>query len=252
MEPILAWILAFMVSVAPPGRKTFYAEAQETKAEAEARYRDIAEDIVDVVYDPNTKVMFRGSNGRSRTVSIILSIMLHESGFMKNVDFGVGKYARGDQGKSWCLMQLNVGAGRTIKWNTKHDRPPRWGDDPADIFEGHKGEELVNNRKLCIQEGLKVLRVSFSSCRGKGLPLNQRLRVYASGSCERGAQGSAGRMNTAIRWFQNTRDKRRLFKDSEVMQLVEARLQSEQAAAKVAADSKPDDKRTAQTPVPTP
>ncbi len=232
-----------MVSVAPPGRKTFYAEAQETQVEAQNRYENIAKDIVDVVYDPNTKVLFRGSNGRSRTVSVILSIMFHESGFMRNVDYGVGKYARGDKGNSWCLMQLNIGSGRTLKWNVKYDRPPRWGDDPADIFDGYTGEELVANRQLCIREGLKVLRLSFSSCRGRGLPLNQRLRVYASGSCDNGAKGSAARMNTAIRWFQNTRIQRQKFEDSDIMQMVEARLRIPKDTEKV----KPDERR-AQTP----
>lgn len=244
MDPIIAWILSFIVSVAPPGRKTFYPEAQETRVEAQERYESIAEDIVDVVYDPNTKALFRGSNGRSRTVSVILSIMLHESGFMRNVDYGVGKYARGDQGNSWCLMQLNIGAGRTLKWNVKHDRPPRWGDDPADIFDGYKGEELVKDRQLCIREGLKILRLSFSSCRG--LPLNQRLRVYASGSCENGAEGSAARMNTAIRWFQNTRDRRIEFKDSDIMQMVvaaQSKGQNQNSTGKAKSDA-----RTAQTP----
>lgn len=229
MEPVLAWILAFMVAVAPPGRKTFYTEAQETQEEALARYQDIAKDIVEVVYNPNTKTLFGGAYGRSRTVSVILSIILHESGFMKNVDYGVGKYAKGDQGKSWCLMQLNIGAGRTIRWNVKDDRPPRWGDDPKDISLGYMGPELVADRQLCIREGLKFLRMSFSSCRGKQLPLNQRLRVYVSGSCASGAEGSAARMDTAIRWFQTSREDRNLFNETDVMQLVAARIQKREA-----------------------
>lgn len=226
MEPVIAWILAFMTVVAPPGRKTFYTEAQETQAEAQDRYNTIAKDIVEVVYDPQTKVLFGGANGRSRTASVILSIMLHESGFMKNVDYGVGKYAKGDQGKSWCLMQLNIGEGRTVSWNTKHDRPPRWGDDPTDISEGYTGPELIADRQLCIREGLKVLRLSFSACRG--LPLDQRLRVYGSGTCEKGSSGSAARMNTAIRWFQNSREQRKLFDESDVIQIVAAKAQAKQ------------------------
>lgn len=246
MEPIITWILAFMVSVAPPGRKTFYTEAQETQAEAQQRYESIAEDIVDVVYDPATKPLFRGTNGRARTVSVILSIMLHESGFMKNVDYGVGKYARGDQGNSWCLMQLNIGEGRTLKWNVKYDRPPSWGDDPADIAEGYTGPELIADRQLCIREGLKVLRLSFSSCRG--LPLNQKLRVYASGSCENGSEGSASRMNTAIRWYQNSREQRRKFVDSEILKVVEARIQKRAEEERLAESEAPKDGRTALTP----
>jgi len=225
MEPVIAWILAFMVAVAPPGRTTFYEEAQETEVEATARYKSIAEDVVEVVYDPSVKPLFRGDNGRSRTVSVILSIMLHESGFMKNVDYGVGKYARGDKGNSWCLMQINVGSGRTLKWNTAHDRLPRWGDDPADISDGYTGQELVDDRKKCIAEGLKVLRVSFSSCNGMGLPLDQRLRVYASGKCTAGAEGSTARMGTAIRWFHNSAPQR-TFTDAGISKLVQAALQN--------------------------
>lgn len=246
MEHVLAWILSFMVSVAPPGRKTFYVEAQETQEEALARYQSIAEDIVYVVYDPNTKVLFRGANGRSRTVSVVLSIMLHESGFMKNVDYGIGKYARGDKGRSWCLMQLNIGAGKTWSWNVKYNRRPRWGDNPSDIVDGYTGPELVKDRRLCIQEGLKVLRMSFSACRG--VPLNQKLRAYASGSCSNGQQQSAMRMNTAIRWFQNSRDKRKLFKDSDVVTLIDSQLYGKTASERVAAEKNPSDDRTAKMP----
>lgn len=241
MEPVIAWILAFMVSVAPPGRKTFYEEAQETQTEASARYQSIAEDIIEVVYNPATKPLFRGSNGRSRTVSVILSIMLHESGFMKNVDYGVGKFARGDKGNSWCLMQINVGKGRTIKWNVKHDRLPRWGDDPNDIFEGYTGSELVTDRQKCIGEGLKVLRVSFAACRG--LPMDQKLRVYASGRCTAGSEGSAARMGTAIRWFGNSRAKR-TFVDADVSELVKTALQNRPTDPVV---TKPDE-RSAEAP----
>jgi len=239
MEPIYAWILAFMVSVAPPGRKTYYAEAQETKEVAMARYQSIAEDIVEVVYNPETKPLFRGKVGRARTVSVILAIMLYESGFMRNVDHGIGKYARGDQGKSWCLMQLNVGKGRTIKWNTKHDRPARYNDKPEDIFEGYTGKEMVEDRRKCIQEGLKGLWMSFRSCRGMNLPLNQRLRVYGSGSCHGAQKGSALRMDTAIRWFRDSNEKRKLFKDVEIVKLVEEKLaKREEAEAKALAAKK--------------
>lgn len=237
METIVAWILAFMASVAPPGRTTYYAEAQETKEVAEARYQSIAEDIIEVVYDPNTQPLFRGSNGRARTISVILAIMLYESGFMRNVDFGIGKYARGDQGNSWCLMQLNIGKGRTMRWNTKHDRPARYNDKPEDIFEGYTGEEMVKDRRKCIREGLKGLRMSFRSCRGMALPLNQRLRIYGSGTCHGAQKGSALRMDTAIRWFRDSREKRR-FKDDDIMKLVEAKLATRRDAEQKAVAKK--------------
>lgn len=223
MEAVIAWILSFIVAAAPPGRTTFYAEAQETKEEALTRYESIAQDVVEVVYDPSTKVLFGGPNGRARTVSVVLSIMLYESGFMSNVDFGVGKFARGDNGNSWCLMQLHVGSGRTLKWNAKYDRPVRWDDRAEDIVDGVTGPELVKDRKKCIREGLKALRLSFSSCKGMNLPLNQRLRVYGSGGCDGASKASALRMDTAIRWFTDSKDKR-TFVDADITPLIQAKL----------------------------
>lgn len=198
------WIVGLMSKHAPPGRQTFYVEAQETKEDALVRYDGIANAIIDVVYDPKTKVLFKGANGRSRTVTVILGVMLFESGFMKNVDFGVGKLGIGDSGNSWCMLQLNVGAtgGRTLKWNLKEDRLPRWEDDPADIFNGNSGPELVADRHICVREGLKALRVSFSAC--SGLPLDQALRTYGSGNCEGAQEPSAIRMRAAIRFWDET------------------------------------------------
>lgn len=228
----MAWILSFMVSTAPPGRTTYVVEAQETQAEALARYESIATDIVEVVYDPQTKPLFKGEQGRARTVSVILALMLFESAFMKNVDEGKGKYARGDAGKSWCLLQLNVGNGRSIKWNTKEDRLPRAGDKPEDIHPGFTGLEMVQDRKKCIVAGLRSLRVSFSSCPGLGI--DQKLRVYGSGSCEKGAKESAVRMNAAIRFWDRSKDKR-TWKDADVVKEVG----SKKAAPPVAATPVP-------------
>jgi hypothetical protein len=214
LKAVTAWIFSFMVSAAPPGRKVYYPEGQETKEDALVRYDAVARDIVDVVYSPNVKPLFTGPNGRAQTVSVILSVMSHESAFMRHVDLGLGKYARGDQGRSWCSMQINIGAGKTMKWNVKHDRPVEWNDDPADVFDGYTGEELIANRKLCISEGLKILRISFGST--KGLPLDERLRVYASGDRNKGAEASRNRMRTAMMFFQKTA-KTREFTDNDVM-----------------------------------
>jgi hypothetical protein len=199
---VFAWIFSFIVAVAPPGRKVYYPEAQETQQEAEARYMSIAQDVVSVVYAPGMKPLFRGPSGRAQTVSVILSVMFHEGSFMKNVDFGLGKYARGDGGRSWCLMQIKVGNGKTMPWNIVHDRPKRWNDPPEEVFNGYTGEELVHDRKLCISEGLKILRLSFGQC--SKLPMEDRLRSYASGSCEKGEDASRNRMRQAMNWFAKT------------------------------------------------
>ncbi len=222
LKAVTAWILSFMVSAAPPGRKIYYPEGQETKEDALVRYEAVAQDIVDVVYSPNVKPLFTGPNGRAQTVSVILSVMLHESAFMRHVDLGLGKYARGDHGASWCSMQIKVGDGKTLRWNVKHDRPYAWNDPQEEIHDGYTGEELVANRKLCISEGLKILRISFGAT--KGLPLDERLRVYASGDREKGSSASRARMRPAMMFFQKTA-KTREFTDSDVMEaLAESRV----------------------------
>jgi hypothetical protein len=226
-EKAIAWIMKFMTSNAPPGRRTFYTDAQETKEAALLRYRDIAVNIVDVVYDPKSKPLFLGKYGRSRTVSVILAVMLYESGFMRNVDFGLGKFGRGDHGQSWCMVQLNVGSmgtGRTLKWNVKEDRTTRWGDNPADIFHGFTGPELVQDRHRCIREGLKVMRVSFLACQGMQLPLDQKLRVFAAGKCDENddaEEKSRLRMTTAMKYWKESASNRK-FSDAAVVEYMAA------------------------------
>lgn len=217
-ERATQWITSFIRTVAPPGRKVYYPEGQETAEEAEERYTSIAHDLIDVIYDPDTTPIFKGENGRSQTVAVVLSVMFHESSFMKHVDFGIGKYSRGDGGKSWCMMQLRIGDGRTLKWNRTHDRPVAWNDPSSEIFEGYKGEDLIADRKVCIREGLKILRLSFGGT--QGLPLQDRLRVYASGDREHGSEASHNRMRLAMSWFG--RSFHNQFTDEEVMAVVTA------------------------------
>lgn len=216
LDIVTAWVLSFIIVAAPPGRKIYYPEGQETRAEAEMRYRDITRDVIEVVYDPNEKPLFKGPNGRARTVSVVLSVMLHESSFMKHVDYNIGKYARGDQGKSWCLMQIKIdnSRNRTMRWNRVKNRPPVWNDPPEEIDEGYTGDELIADRKLCIREGMKILRLSFGAC--SKYPLNERLRNYASGTCEKGGEASKARMNLAIFWFQKSFKNQ--FTDEQVIQ----------------------------------
>lgn len=235
------WIVGFIAKHAPPGRKTYYADAQETKEEALKRYHSIARDIIEVVYNPETKPLFGGAYGRARTVTVILGIMLFESGFGRHVDFGVGKFARGDHGNSYCLMQMNVGQGRAWGnaggWNVVKDRPWRYGDKAEDLVKGATGPEMVADRRKCITEGLRLLKISFHSCRG--VPLKEKLLVYASGKCSRSKEavkGSRLRMTAAVKFWEETRDEWRQFKDEPVKQqlvvMLEKRAQAEALAAK--------------------
>jgi hypothetical protein len=201
MDQFIVWLVSFMTAVAPPGRPQYIEEAKETKEEALLRYESIAEDIATVV--TTEEPLFRGPEGRLRTATVIMSVMIWESGYRKDVDTGIGKLARGDRGNSVCLMQLNVGKKRTIAWNLKEDRTPRWGDNPEDIHPGWSADELLADRKVCIQGGLRTLRMSFRSC-GR-LPVTEWLRAYASGSCEDGSKESNIRMGTALRWYSSHR-----------------------------------------------
>jgi len=210
------WIVSFIRDVAPPGRKIYYPEGQETEEEANARYESITQDILSVVYSPDAKPLFTGPYGRSKTVAVILSVMFHESSFMRHVDYGLGKYARGDEGKSVCLMQLYIGGGRTLKWNIAHNRPVMWNDPPEEISEGFTDEEVIQNRRLCIREGLNVLHVSFGGT--KGMPIDDRLRIYASGSKDKGALASKNRMRKAMQWYAKTFHDQ--FTDEAVMEAV--------------------------------
>jgi len=218
LDKAQAWVLSFINEVAPPGRKIYYPEGQETVEEATARYKSIARDVISVIYDPRTKPLFTGPYGRARTVAVVLSVMFHESSFMRHVDYGLGKYARGDHGKSWCLMQVKIEDERTMRWNQVEDRPVAWNDPKDEIFEGRTGEEMVQDRQICIREGLKILQISFGGT--KGMPIDDRLRIYASGSRDKGALASKNRMRKAMQWYAKSFHND--FKDEVIMQALQA------------------------------
>lgn len=206
IELAVAWVLSIVTAVYSPGDKIYYDAAQETKQEAEERVLDIAGDVVEVVYNPETNSLFSGEHGRAKTATLVLAVMTNESGFRKDVDLGVGPYARGDGGRSWCLMQLNIGRKRTIRWNYVQDRVPRWNDLTSEVFDGYYGSELVSERRLCVSEGLKIMSASMKACHN--LPLNRRLAGYVIGSCSNpdGYPGSEDRFAKAMRWY-NARTK---------------------------------------------
>lgn len=200
MDTVIVWILAFLTTQAPPTRKAYYAEAQETPAEATARYTSIASDIRDVVFDPAESPLFKGSSGRARTASVVESIMLHESGFRKDVDYGLGKSGVGDSGTSWCMMQVKL--GHMVNGHTEKRIIPTPDGGflyTTDLTKGYGGEDLIADRKACIRAGLHIVRRSFGACSRQ--PIAHWLDSYASGSCDAGQVESERRMGLAINWF---------------------------------------------------
>jgi hypothetical protein len=200
VEPIIAWVFSFIVAVAPPDRRHFSEGDRETKEEALARYESIARDLVDVVYSSKMKALFAGPDGRAKTAALVLSMMRFESDFRRDVDFGIAA-GRGDHGRSFCLMQIQTGSGRTWPWNKVKQRFALDKDPPEEVEIGWTGEELLQDRKKCVTAGLRIAKMSFNAC--GSLPEVERLRVYASGSCGRGVKESVNRFALANRWYKD-------------------------------------------------
>lgn len=194
---VVSWASKKITVWSPPGR-TFYPDALETSEEALSRYRSIANDALSVAFDPQEAPLFKGPYGRMRTAALILAVARSESGFRKDVDFGLGPHSKGDGGQSWCLMQVKLGMavkGRTklrlsmqkegVKYNTDDSS---WG-----------GEDLISDRQKCFRAGLHIMRNSFLFC--AHLPVEERLSSYTSGSCDNGKDSSKVRVGSAMRWL---------------------------------------------------
>lgn len=156
MEKLIAWLVAGMLSWTLPS-----AQHDANRP----RYEGIARDAVSVAADPSEPPLFEGADGRIRTAALILAIASMESTFAADVEEG---RRRGDDGGSWCLMQLHLNGGRialrgdTMAWTTL-----RSGD-------GWSGPELVDRRK-CFRAGLHVVRESMRRCKD--------LSGYTAGPC---------------------------------------------------------------------
>jgi hypothetical protein len=159
MDPIVAWALTFMMAWAPPGR-SHIRDAVETPEAGAARYAEIARAAARVAFDPGVTPLVAGARSRSQTLAIVLSVAFHESGFRRDVDLGIGPFARGS-GTDSCLMQIRVGRGSTT--------------------EGYSHADLVADREKCFRAGLRLLRRSIGACRS--LPPLDWLSAYARGQC---------------------------------------------------------------------
>lgn len=199
VDKVIDWAVNRMSKWSPPGRKSYIPEATETEEEATTRYASIASDALTIAFDPSEKPIFGGSQGRLRTFSLLISVAHSESGFRKDVDFGLGKYAKGDGGRSWCLGQIQLGKASDGKTKTRVLLTEGGGLKYVWDGTGLGGEDLVSDRKNCFRVSLRIMRLSFNSC--SALPISKRLAVYASGSCDKGHDSSSARVGKAIRWL---------------------------------------------------
>ena len=177
MNPIVSWLFALIVAFAPPDKAAQAAQFpghEETAEQKIERYKSIAQDLYDVVYDPEVEPVYPGSKGRARTALLMVAIAFHESGFAHDVDIGPcyrgrdGQSARCDHGRSACIMQMHIGGGTTP--------------------EGYTQAELFADRKKCLRSALARIRSSMGEC--KALDEKHRLNAYASGVCTRGDEQS--------------------------------------------------------------
>jgi hypothetical protein len=124
-----------------------------------ARYVAIAEDIEAVVLADDEAPALAGDDGRTRTAFLLASIAFEESGgFRADVDEG---RARGDNGRSVCLMQIHMVSPRT--------------------WEGWTAGDLLSDRRVCFRAGLHRVRESLQRCRA--LRDGDELAAYTHGRC---------------------------------------------------------------------
>jgi hypothetical protein len=172
MEAILSYLTAAMIAWIP-----LHAHAPfEASDDVLSRYESIVRDVVEVAFDEGESPLYGGEDGRMRTALMMLSVASFESGYRKRVDEG---QRRGDHGRSYCLMQIQVGNGTTR--------------------EGWTGRDLVTDRRLCFRAALHILQDSLTACRR--LAPQDRLSKYASGRCFENAEVSRTRVDRAWAWL---------------------------------------------------
>lgn len=189
MNTVVSWLVSAMVAWSPLEQPHRAPENQETIEEAARRYTEIAQAIATVAYDPERPPLVRDEEfARAKTALLLASIASYESGFLRSVDFGLGKRGRGDYGRSHCMMQINLGRNRTDTSLLARMIGKEW-----------SGDDLVGDRVKCFTAGHMLVAKSFNACRH--LPFNHRLAVYASGSCDKGHPESKHRITRAINWY---------------------------------------------------
>lgn len=193
-ERAVAWLVALMVSLAPPAKivaRPTYPGWGETCEQRTERYHALAEAAVGVALDPAEAPLWGGHDGRVRTAVTLLALSFKESGWARDVDEGPcyqdpRNPRHCDGGRSACVMQIHIGAGAT---------PEGW--TQADLFA---------DRRKCFAAGLHAVRRSFGACRRARNAPEHLLAAYASGVCEKGHRESTERLALGERlWSRRDR-----------------------------------------------
>lgn len=174
MNTLIAWMVSVMLLISPIN------PAFESEQEHADRMERIATDIVEVTYDKSeAPIILIGPNSRRLAAMMVFAVARHESSFYYNMDKNEGKDPRGDNGRSWCLMQLNIGKGKTS--------------------EGWRGSELIDDRQKCLRSGYRSMKQSFGACRR--YPQIYGLSAYASGLCTKGRKASKEMVNMGFYYY---------------------------------------------------
>jgi len=161
-----------------PTRNAVAWRRNETTTEITERYEKLSKNIATAVLSRDR--LFPNDADGTKTAALVLSIAQYESGFDKLV--GNGK-KRGDGGRSWCYMQMNLGGGAI-------------GFGPPEM-KLWRGVDLVQDPVKCFVAGIETLRISMERCKYyKGAA---KLSAYTSGRCQATERGAIHRWEYAWR-----------------------------------------------------
>jgi len=164
MNILSNWILSVILSISPIEKLApVYHESPESM---HARYEQIAVDMATSI-DSQPKLFSTEDNAEKNTLkeaALLTSVAFFESNFRKDVDEGK---IRGDHGRSWCFMQINIGNGHVTVGDSEMKK---W-----------KGIDLINDRTKCFRASIEILRNSMEAC--KHLAGGGVLSGYTTGRC---------------------------------------------------------------------
>ena len=175
MSLLAKWIFSVLVVIAPPEKLSVTVHG-ETLEEMTARYENTAIDMASVIEDRGP--LFKGDDDGRKTAATMVAIMKYESELAQDV--AVGK-RRGDHGRSWCYMQINIGKGKNI-----------WGDDEMRTW---VGQDLADDWKKCFTVSYEILRYSLKSC--GNYKNGDILSGYTAGVCVVNEKKARNRWNYA-------------------------------------------------------
>lgn len=176
---LTSWIFSVLLSIVPANS---YSTMHESENKMKERYASIADDMYAAIHE--SKPLFNGENAEMKEAALITSIAYFESGFNKNVDSGK---IRGDNGNSWCLMQINIGKNKVPVGDAEMQQ---W-----------TGQDLIKDRKKCFKVAIEYLRNSFKAC--SGYTKSDVLSGYTAGRCIKNESKAAARWNFAGKIISN-------------------------------------------------